>query len=431
MTRALVVTLDPLGEEIGGNAIRSVELASVLTAHADVTLASPGSAPGWLSRVRHVRFEAADPRALRPELSAADVVVTPPQGPLVNAWLRRSRARIVYDVYDPHPLEALEAHAASGPARAWLWSTVALDQLLDALYTGHHFLCASERQRDLLIGAMLAARLIGSSEYRRDPTLRDLVDVVPFGLPEAPPRSRPGAGARARFDSIGPDDEVVLWNGGIWNWLDPETAIKAVAGLAERRPRVRLVFMGRPPLDARGSETARAARELASGLGLLDRVVYFNDRWVPYAERDGWLVDAACALSTQRDHLEARYSFRTRLLDCFWAGVPVVCSAGDELSDRVDREDLGATVPPGDAAAAEAALERVLERGRAEYAERLARVAAEYGWPRVAAPLVRYVTSEGPPRAPGRRAGLRLANPVRRARAMAIRLGRRSIARLR
>jgi glycosyltransferase involved in cell wall biosynthesis len=431
VTKALLVTLDELGEEIGGNAIRSAELASLLTAHAEVTLAAPGSTPSWLSQVRHVPFELADPRSLRPELAAADVIVTPPQGPLLNAWLRRSPARVVYDVYDPHPLEALETYSEAGPARARLWSTVALDQLLEAFHTGHHFVCASERQRDLLIGMMLAERLITRSAYRRDPTLRALIDVVPFGVPEAAPRRLPGAGVRARFEAIGASDEVILWNGGIWNWLDPDTAIRAVARLAERRSSVRLVFMGRPPLQAHGSETARVAQELAGELGILDRIVFFNDRWVPYAERGSWLMDAACALSTQRDHLEARYSFRTRLLDCFWAGLPVVCSQGDELSERVSREDLGASVPPGDVAATAAALEGVLERGRADYEERLAKVAAEYRWSRMASPLIRYVTSPEPATAPGRGLAARTSSPARRARALAIRLGRGSLARLR
>jgi glycosyltransferase involved in cell wall biosynthesis len=429
--RALVVTLDPLGDEMGGNAIRAVELASTLAAHADVTLAAPGSAPRSLSHLRHAPFDPAEPRPLRTVIDSADVVVTPPQGPLVNGWLRSSGARIVYDLYDPHPLEALETYAGARLARAELWGTVALDQLLDALHTGHHFICASERQRDLWIGALLARRLVSSQAYRRDPTLRSVIDVVPFGVPDEPPRRVTGAGVRARFDSIGEDDEVVLWNGGIWNWLDPETAIRAVARLVGGRPRVRLVFMGRPPLHAHGSETARAAHELAGRLGVLDEVVFFNDRWVPYAERDSWLLDADCALTTQGEHLEARYSFRTRLLDCFWAGLPVVCSEGDELSERVAREDLGAAVAPGDVGATEAAVEEVLERGRADYASRLARVAAEYAWSRVAAPLIRYVTSGAGHRPLGRRPAARTSDPLWRTRGAAIRLVRGARARLR
>lgn len=61
----------------------------------------------------------------------------------------------------------------------------------------------------------------------------------------------------------------------------------------------------------------------------------FNDSWEPYAERDEWLAAADCAISTHVEHLETRYSSRTRLLDCFWAGLPVVCTTGDDLAARV------------------------------------------------------------------------------------------------
>src|SRR6185503_10968946 len=62
-------------------------------------------------------------------------------------------------------------------------------------------------------------------------------------------------------------------------------------------------------------------------------------------ERGAWLLDADCAVSAHLDHLESRYAFRTRLLDCFWAGLPIVCTRGDELADRVERERLGEAVP--------------------------------------------------------------------------------------
>jgi hypothetical protein len=78
---------------------------------------------------------------------------------------------------------------------------------------------------------------------------------------------------------------------------------------------------------------------------MLGSGVIFNDTWVPYEHRDGWLMAADCALSTHLEHLETRFSSRTRLLDCFWARLPIVCTGGDELADRVERENLGAVVP--------------------------------------------------------------------------------------
>ena len=56
-------------------------------------------------------------------------------------------------------------------------------------------------------------------------------------------------------------------------------------------------------------------------------------------------------MSAHHDHLEARYAFRTRMLDYLWAGPPVVATRGDALGDSSTASGLGRTVPPGDAAA--------------------------------------------------------------------------------
>ena len=153
---------------------------------------------------------------------------------------------------------------------------------------------------------------------------------------------------------------------------------------------------------------------------MLDRVVFFNDGWVPYEERGAWLLDADCAISTHRDHLETRFAFRTRLLDCFWAGLPVVCTAGDDLADRVERDGLGAAVPPGDAE-----RRRRGARARARPRPRRLRAARSrrrggIAWPRVAEPLVALVASARRPAAARARAGR--ARPPARATVRARRL---------
>lgn len=396
--RVLVLSADAVGPAMAGAGIRSFELARVLSEHADVTLAAPvpdGAAPaGGPAGVATIPFDAHDPATIRDALADADVVVAPPLWPRVARAVRRSGALTIFDLYVPEPLETVEHMRDRGRLRRLMYA-LALDRLDEALHSGHHLVCASEKQRDLWLGALLAGRLIAPAAYDRDATLRSAIDVVPFGVPAEPPRAD-GPGPRERFSQIGPGDRIVLWNGGLWSWLDAPAAIRAVARVAKRRPELRLVFMGasdHPPARRAREE----AREVASELGLLDRQVLFNDAWVPYDERASWLLEADCALSAHRDHLETRFAFRTRLLDCFWAGLPVVCTAGDDLGDRVERDGLGATAPAGDVDALAAALERVLERGREPYRDALAGAAAELAWTRAAAPLVRWATAAGPP----------------------------------
>jgi glycosyltransferase involved in cell wall biosynthesis len=397
------------GDRPGGTGIRALELARALSAVADVSLAVEGEAPETVAGLPCTAFARNQPGALEAPAAAADVVIATPHWPRVTRILRRSGARIVFDLYVPEALELLPGFPGQSGSLRRVLGEYAVDRVVDALRTGHQFICASERQRDLWLGVMLAERLLDPARHDHDPSLRSLVDVVAFGIPEEPPAQGPSA--RDRFDAIGPEDEVILWNGGIWPWLDAPTAIRAMPALLEGRPSARLVFMGAAHQVPARRATEQAV-EVAEALGLLGTHVLFNDEWVPYADRGGWLLGAACAVSCHRDQPETRFSFRTRLLDCLWARLPVVCTAGDDLGDLVERRELGGVVPPGDPAAVAAALERVLANGREEYAGRLGEAAGEYTWPRVAARLAEMIAAPAPPR-PSRRA-LRPAHSVRR-----------------
>jgi len=400
--RVLVLSSVPVGRRMIGAAIRPYELARGLSRDADVVLAMPAAPDEPASGVETAVFSHQDPRALVPLVRWADAVVTQPQWPLITRLLRRSGTRIVLDLYVPEPLELLEAHATRRPVIRRAWQALSLDRHVAGLRIAHHVVCASEGQRDLWLGTLLGRRALTPALYDRDPRLRSQLAVVPIGLPEQPPRAQPGAGIREALPALGADDEIVLWNGGIWEWLDAPTAVKAVHRLRRARPRARLVFMGRGTHQAEVRATAEV-EALARELGELDDGVFVNDGWVPYDQRGTWLLEADAAISCHADHLETRFAFRTRLTDCLWAGLPVVCTAGDELAARIARDDFGAVVGERDAAAAAAALAGVLERGRGAYAARMQAAAADYAWPRVVAPIRDWLQDELPPRLGGAR----------------------------
>ena len=104
-------------------------------------------------------------------------------------------------------------------------------------------------------------------------------------------------------------------------------------------------------------------------------------------------------MSTHLDHVETAFSFRTRILDYFWASVPVVATEGDALADLIDQSG-GITVPPGDVDALEDALFRILDDDElaAVCRKNLAELAPEFTWTRVLEPLLRFCRA--PRRAP-------------------------------
>ena len=192
------------------------------------------------------------------------------------------------------------------------------------------------------------------------------------------------------------------WGGGVYNWFDPLTLLRAVDRLRARRPDVRLFFLGlkHPNPDVPEMRMAVYMQELSDQLGLTGTHVFFNEGWVPYEERQNYLLDADVAVSTHLDHVETAFSFRTRILDYLWASIPIVATAGDALADLIDSRGLGLTVPAGDVEALEEALFRVVddEEFAALCRKNITAMAGAFRWSRVLEPLLEFCRE--PRRAP-------------------------------
>jgi len=184
----------------------------------------------------------------------------------------------------------------------------------------------------------------------------------------------------------------------VYNWLDPISLLQAVDRLRHRVLDLRLVFLGlrHPNPAVPEMPVATELRALSARLGLTGQHVFFNPGWVPYERRADYLLDADVAVSTHLDHLETRYSFRSRVLDYLWAGLPMVLTGGDVLADEVAAAGLGVTVAAGDVAGLEQALERVLSAPASR--PHFAVLAERHTWERAAQPLLEFCLA--PRRAP-------------------------------
>ncbi len=388
--KILVVTDDAVGERMAGPAIRAWNIADVLSAEHDVRLASTRRATGSSER-----FEICDGRGerLRTVAAGRDILILQGFTLRSHPWLADLGARMVVDLYDPIHLEMLEGGQHNSPAEQTFMLSGGLDALRVQIENGDFFLCATERQRDLWLGHMSALGRVNFASYRQDVTLRKLIDIAPFGIPADPPPSGPGA-IKGVIAGIDAGDQVLLWAGGVYNWFDPVTLIEAVDQLTDVLPRLRLVFMGtkHPSVADLSTVVLGQAIELATERGLLGKHVFFQPGWVPYNERSTFLTDADIGVSTHFLHVETAYSFRTRMLDYLWAGLPIVCSQGDEFAGLVARHGLGAAVPPTDSDALATALRELLTDPAALAAagNAVRRLAPDYRWATVLAPLVAY-----------------------------------------
>jgi hypothetical protein len=228
--------------------------------------------------------------------------------------------------------------------------------------------------------------------FQQDPTLRRLIDVVPFGLPASPPQhTRPVL--KGVYKTITSEDKVILWGGGIWNWFDTPTLIKAMPLVLQQRNDVKLFFMGihRPNRNIPRMRAVDEAIELSKNLKLYDNYVFFND-WVPYHDRQNYLLEADLGVSLHLDYVETRFAFRTRLLDYLWANLLVVTTGGDVLSDTLAAHNLAYVVKPGDVQGVAQTILTLLDKPllRADYAARFEEVAVNYRWDVVIRPLLTF-----------------------------------------
>lgn len=388
--RILVISHDRVDLRMAGQGVRFWELARALSREFAVTLATPNetSLPGEgfeLLPYAMKETTALQDRARR----GADAVVASPYLFHQFPWMRELPIPVVADVNVPVAAESLAWHAGSRPDRqqeiyhlSW--------QVTGAVARHADFLiCPAERQRDYWLGVLAAHGRLRPELYARDPELRTLIDTVPFGCPPAPPQDGPAL--RGVIPGIGPQDRVILWAGGIWNWFDPLTLLRALPGVLARHPQARLVFMGADhpdPARIPEMEKARQARALSREMGLEGASVFWAP-WAAYTERGAYLLDADVGVSLHERGIESRLAFRTRLLDAIWAGLPMVVTRGDVLARELEASGAAVAVEAGAVDAVAQALSALLDETdpRARRAAALDALRARYAWERVTRPL--------------------------------------------
>lgn len=397
MTRVLVHARGTVGSAMGSTGVRCYHMARVLAESlpdARVTLAVPYQ-PDIESP--HPRLRIVHPRNAWSGLLLMlrhDVIISRNFPP--TAFLLFFFKRLVLDFYAALFIEwlTLAAERIGNPRRRNVWAAANRYYINAQLTLADYIVCSSERQRDAWVGALSALNLIGPETYDADPSLRGLIDTVPYGVRSGCPQPARRV-LKGVLPGIRENDKVLIWNGSVVDWFDAPTVIRAMAEIGKVRDDVKLFFLGTDHPDRvvhLDSGPPHEAHELSRELGLLDRTVFFNMGWTPYEEIGDYLAEADIGVCAAFDNLEARYAFRTRFVDLFWAELPIVCTRGDVLADRVEQDPLGIAVPPGDHHAFAQAVMRLLDDD--DFYQRcrrnLASIKEELGWERVLAPLVEF-----------------------------------------
>ncbi|MCU1673257.1 MAG: hypothetical protein JWN77_1370, partial [Frankiales bacterium] len=181
-------------------------------------------------------------------------------------------------------------------------------------------LVASEEQRLYYTGLLAALGRVTPMSYRDTRML-----LTPFGVhgDEVPPAERDRSDGSLR----------ALWFGGVYPWFDASALIGSVRLATARGVPVTLTMAGaKNPFVRHGHfvEHADAAIELAEASGDVQLLP-----WLPYAERGRAYETSDVIVSLNTIGPENAFSWRTRVVDYIWSGLPLLTNGGDPLAERL------------------------------------------------------------------------------------------------
>jgi glycosyltransferase involved in cell wall biosynthesis len=385
VTNVLVLSPEPVRARMAGMGIRAARIADVLARSGhDVLLGSPGPEEGYDPGVPSV-----DSTRRGFEIGKFDVMVVSGHAGEKLA-LGRFPGALVADLYDPFLVENFSYSKTLGP-EVFDGDRRALFGLVDR---ADFVLAASEEQRLFYLGLLLGRGRLTPEALGEAPDGRLLCDVAPFGVDEMPP------GPAEPHESAGPGPSDVFF-GGVYDWYDPGLVLDAWPAILAAVPKARLLFSESPnpastPQRRLVEVKARAERECWLG-----RSVYVLP-WIEHEKRGGLYRSCRVAVLAHGASLETDLSFRTRVLDFLWAGLPVVSVEGGAAARLIERDGAGVVVPPKADALARALVTLLTnEEARRRCSVMAATAAKAFRWSATLEPLVRYVGA--PRRVPAHR----------------------------
>ena len=396
--KTLLVSHDVMGEKMAGPGIRYYQLSRILSRYTELTLAilpqnerALVNLQNRLPDVTVVTYERGDWSSIKAVAEQSDVVILSPYTTWEIQQFNGLDSALVLDGYDPLLIEWL----TTLPIDDIEEQTVHWSDRMGALFFQYlrtdFFICASERQRYWWLGQLEVSGRINPRTFQDDPSLRNLIDIVAYGLPEETPQhTKPMV--KGVWPGIEVDDVVVLWGGGLWPWLDPVTAVYAIARLHKEYPQLKLIFPGtiHPNPDVQEMPVHNTnIYAYAEEQGLLNKAIFFGE-WVAYEDWPNVLLESDIALSLHHDTIETQLAFRSRMLEYIWAGVPMIATTGDATSEMVTHYNLGQVVDYHDVDGVVAAIRHMLNGAKAEYQTSLANAQRELTWENMAQPLIQF-----------------------------------------
>jgi glycosyltransferase involved in cell wall biosynthesis len=391
--KILIITNDFLDKRMASPAIRCWEMAKVLSKQFNVLLTC-----GNRTNLKNKDFEITsfnnNSRKLIELASKSDILIIHPYTIAIYPELKKLDKILILDLYAPLLLEKLESSKSKLLETRLYDNHGELSSLIEQINSCDYFLCASKVQKRLWTGMLTPLFLTKKTSNYIDISKR--IIVVPFGIPKDKPAIKKNI-FTTKFIGIDKKDLILIWGGGIWNWFDTETVIKGMKILNNKFPMIKLFFMSakhpHPAMPVFQHELLNKTIELAENANLLNKTVFFNDKWIPYDKRIDYLLSADIGISTHRNHIETHFAFRTRILDYIYCNLPIICSRGDSLANLINNEELGLVIKENDPLSFAEAVKRLYDNPELanHFKKNIDKVKVEFYWSNTVESLIKFI----------------------------------------
>lgn len=361
---------------IGGIGLRAAELATALSQHFPVYLYSPATgdeepvevgdaelvtaADDWTGLLTDADavffFDMPNPDRLAHATTAGKVIVSENTAPIEQLEYPRFRQSGVFD-------------------------TATYQQLVDTyryqLTHSHLFIARSAIERVTLIANLCAYGALTAADLDRSRLLAHRITTIPIGY------SSIALESAHRTSGNGGGRHEVLWTGGLWSFMDPAAAVRAVATARTGGTEITLRFLHAAP-HPDTTATRAAVTDLARSLEVADHVVLHTDP-IRHRDRDRYMRNAAALICLARPGIENETCVRLRVRDSRLYGLPLLVDPFGATATELAADGLAVPVDPADTDAISAYLTQLVTDGRAP---RPAGSCEQWAYEHTAAPLV-------------------------------------------
>jgi glycosyltransferase involved in cell wall biosynthesis len=230
--------------------------------------------------------------------------------------------KLIVDLYTPIFLEK-ELTLSKWKPQDWLTRFRNKEMVKKFLRRGNHFLVANHRQKDYWLETSKSLGL---------PLKLNDISVFPTGSLSTINHQPLTINSR----------KVVLWFGGIYPWIDPMPLVEAFGNIAKKFPNWKLRFLGGFHPDTGYIKQYNKIQSLAKSKIPESQIEFIP--WQTESNLIRYLSDVAFSVHLPKQTLEDYYAHRVRLLTLMNAGIGVLTSGRDIISDILIKSNAGMRV---------------------------------------------------------------------------------------